>query len=198
MTNSSPSPFVKFRDVWERAAGSAPPAPADHHAAVLATADADGRPSARVVLVRGFDDEGFLLYTNYASRKARELTSNPRAALCFYWHWIEEQVRVEGRVERASPAESDAYFRTRPRGSQIGAWASRQSEPLASREDLEARVAVFERRFEGSEVPRPEFWGGFRLVPVRFEFWKAAASRLHDRVECVRAGDGWIETRLYP
>lgn len=194
----SPSPFEKFRGLWGRAAEAVPPPPADHHAATLATADASGRPSARIVLVRGVDDEGFVFYTNYASRKAREIASNPHAALCFHWHWLEEQVRVEGFVTRATREESDAYFRTRPRGSRIGAWASQQSQPLASPGELEARVAGFEREFEGREVPRPEFWGGFRLAPDRFEFWKAAQSRLHDRILFARIDSEWIESRLYP
>ena len=191
-------PFERFRELWGRAAVAAPPPPADHHAATLATADAAGRPSARVVLVRGVDDEGFVFYTNYTSRKAREVASNPQAALCFHWHWLEEQARVEGLVTRATREESDAYFRSRPRGSQIGAWASQQSQPLASPGELEARVALFEREFEGREVPRPEFWGGFRLVPDRFEFWKAAESRLHDRILFARIDAEWIESRLYP
>ena len=191
-------PFRRFRDLWERAARSAPPPPADHHAATLATADPNGRPSARIVLVRGVDDEGFLFYTNYTSRKARELALNPRAALCFYWHWLEEQVRVEGAAVRATREESDAYFASRPRGSQVGAWASQQSQPLGAREELEARVAEIERQFEGRDVPRPEFWGGFRLIPDRVEFWKAAESRLHDRVLYARTHEGWTETRLYP
>ena len=198
MTLALQSPFEKFREVWDRAERLAPPPPADHHAVTLATADGAGRPSARVVLLRGFDDEGFLFYTNYASRKAREITLNPHAALCFYWHWTEEQVRIEGAVVRASREESDAYFRSRPRGNQIGAWASQQSQPLSSREELEARVASVERDFAGREVPRPEFWGGFRLVPDRFEFWKAAESRLHDRSVFARVGSAWTESLLYP
>jgi pyridoxamine 5'-phosphate oxidase len=192
------APFDRFREVWERAARHAPPSPADHHAATLATADASGRPSARVVLVRGVDDDGFLFYTNYASRKAQELVVNPHAALCFYWHWLEEQVRIEGRVVRASREESDTYFAARPRGSQVGAWASQQSQPLASREELETRVAELTREFEGRTVPRPEFWGGFRLLPHRFEFWKAAESRLHDRDVYLRQDGTWDQVRLYP
>jgi pyridoxamine 5'-phosphate oxidase len=198
MTVPMPPPFERFREVWDRALQLAPPPPADHHAATLATADGAGRPSARVVLVRGFDEEGLLFYTNYTSRKAREITLNPHAALCFYWHWLEEQVRVEGAVVRASREESDAYFRSRPRGSQIGAWASQQSQPLSDREELAARVAGFERDFEGRDVPRPEFWGGFRLVPDRFEFWKAAESRLHDRWVFARIDSTWTEGLLYP
>jgi pyridoxamine 5'-phosphate oxidase len=198
MTPLSNDPLIVFRDVWDRAIRSAPPPPADPVAVVLATADPSGRPSARVVLLRGFDDEGFVFYTNYASRKARDLETNPFAALCFHWYWIEEQVRVEGGVVRASRQESDAYFASRPRGAQIGAWASKQSQPLSGRAELEARNDEFTRQFGAGPVPRPEFWGGYRLIPDRVEFWRAGESRLHNRLVYARVPGGWTQDRLYP
>jgi pyridoxamine 5'-phosphate oxidase len=166
--------------------------------AALATADADGRPSARMVLLRGVDNRGFVFHTNYNSRKARDLAANPHAALCFHWPTIEEQVRIEGSVERIAPDESDAYFATRPRGSQIGAWASSQSEVLDARETFERRLREAEARFEGKPVARPPFWGGYRIIPVRIEFWNGRPSRLHDRLVYTREGEGWTTTRLYP
>jgi pyridoxamine 5'-phosphate oxidase len=171
--------------------------------AALATADGGGVPSVRVVLVRGVDARGFVFYTNYGSRKARELTENPRAALCQHWPSLEEQIRVEGRVLLADPAESDAYFAGRPRESQIGAWASDQSAVLASRAELEARIADVEQRYTNTPVPRPPFWGGFRIVPERMEFWYARAGRLHERLLYERQGEGvsgprWKTTWLYP
>ncbi|KYF58630.1 pyridoxine/pyridoxamine 5'-phosphate oxidase [Sorangium cellulosum] len=172
--------------------------PTDATAMTLATVDASGRPSARMVLLKGIDDRGFVFFTNYASRKAADLEANPFAALCIHWAKAAEQVRVEGRVERIGDAESDAYFATRPRGSQIGAWASRQSAPLPSRERLIERVREIEARFEGRPVPRPAFWGGYRLVPERVELWRGQESRLHDRVVYLRDGDGWRVERLYP
>jgi pyridoxamine 5'-phosphate oxidase len=170
----------------------------DATAMTLATADASGRPSARMVLLKGVDQRGFVFYTNRESRKARELDQVPFAALCIHWPVGEEQVRVEGRVERIADDESDAYFATRPRGSQIGAWASRQSQPLASREELEARIAELEERFAGEPVPRPPFWGGYRVVPDRIELWKGLPSRLHERLVFVREGAGWRTEHLYP
>ena len=167
-------------------------------AATLATADLEGRPSARVVLVKGVDERGFVFFTNYESRKARELEQNPAAALCFFWPSIVRQVRVEGTVERVDESESDAYFASRPRGSQIGAWASRQSAPLPSRRALEERFERLERRHDGEAVTRPPFWGGYRLVPLRIEFWRGQESRLHDRLLFERAGDGWRSGRLFP
>lgn len=172
--------------------------PTDATAVTLATADASGRPSARMVLLKGIDARGFVFFTNHGSRKARELAVNPFAALCIHWAHAAEQVRVEGRVERVSDAESDAYFASRARGSQIGAWASRQSEALPSREALLGRVREIEARFAGIDVPRPEFWGGYRLVPDRIEFWRNQDSRLHDRLVYVREGDAFRRERLYP
>ena len=167
-------------------------------AMTLATASADGAPSARMVLLKGFGDDGFEFYTNFGSRKADELIANPRAALCFHWGVLQRQVRVEGDVTRLDRKTSAAYFRTRARGSQIGAWASRQSQPLEERELLERRVREMEKRFEGGEVPLPDFWGGFRLHPQHIEFWQGRSDRLHDRLLFRREGDGWGSRRLHP
>ncbi|MEK9502022.1 pyridoxamine 5'-phosphate oxidase [Gaopeijia maritima] len=164
----------------------------------LSTATADGVPSSRMVLLKAFGPEGFCFFTNYESRKSRELMANPRAALLFHWAVLERQVRIEGRVERVSDEESFAYYRTRDRGSRIGAWASRQSRPLPDREVLENRVAEFESRFPGDEVPLPPHWGGYRVVPERIELWQGRPSRLHDRCVFVRDGSAWRMERLYP
>jgi pyridoxamine 5'-phosphate oxidase len=166
--------------------------------ATLATADAQGRPSARMVLLRGADARGFAFFTNYSSRKARELTENPYAALCIHWPSLEEQIRIEGRVERLSAAESDEYFASRPRGSQLGAWASDQSQLLPSRDTLDDKYRQIERRFEGGTVQRPPFWGGFRVIPTRIEFWHGRLDRLHDRIVYIRDGAEWRIERLYP
>lgn len=167
-------------------------------AATLATATPDGVPSARMVLLKDVDARGFTFYTNYGSQKARELDSNPRAALCFHWAVLHRQVRVAGRVERVSDEESAAYFATRPRGSQIGAWASKQSEILTTREQLEKRARDAEERFSGQDVPLPPFWGGYRIEPLRIEFWQGRADRLHDRLVFERADDAWSSRRVYP
>ena len=168
-------------------------------AMTLATATRDARPSSRMVLLKGFDARGFLFFTNYESRKAAELDDNPHAALCFHWTVLQRQVRIEGTVERISAAESEAYFRTRTRGSRIGAWASRQSMPLDSRETLEARVQEFDARYPGDDVPLPPFWGGYRLSPERIEFWQGRTNRLHDRLLFERnAAAAWNLRRLYP
>lgn len=188
------NPFTEFRTAVERAQSHQ----VDTVPVALATADLDGRPSVRIVLLRGVDERGFSFFTNYNSRKGRELTANPRAALCFHWPAVEEQIRIEGRVEILPAAESDEYFKGRPRGSQLGAWASEQSAVLPARTVLEGKYREFERRFEGRTVDRPPFWGGFRLVPDRFEFWLGRADRLHDRVVHVRDGQGWRTERLYP
>lgn len=164
----------------------------------LATAEPGGQPSARIVLLRGADARGFAFFTNYHSRKGRELDANPRAALCIHWTSLEEQIRVEGRVERLPGAESDVYFAGRPRGSQLGAWASNQSQPLPSRETLQQQYREIEERFEGQPVTRPPHWGGYRIVPHRVEFWYGRPDRLHDRVVYEREGDGWRIERLYP
>lgn len=188
-------PMLEFAAIFARASKQAP---FDPTAAALSTADAAGAPSCRLVLVKLFDLRGFCVFTNYESRKGRELEANPRAALTWYWPWIEEQVRAEGLVERLPDAESDAYFAARPRGHQLGAWASRQSEPLPSRFGLLRRVAAVEARHFGRPVPRPPHWGGYLLRPSRLEFWKAKPSRLHERRQFDRTPDGWQLARLSP
>ncbi|MDX1646902.1 MAG: pyridoxamine 5'-phosphate oxidase [Longimicrobiales bacterium] len=164
----------------------------------LATASEGGQPSVRMVLLKGFDTRGFVFFTNYGSRKAQELDENPRAALCFHWPTLERQVRINGGVTRISREESEEYFRSRARGSRIGAWASEQSRPLGSRETLEDRVRVMEERFGEGEVPLPPFWGGYRVEPQTIEFWQGRDDRLHDRLVFTREGDGWSTMRLYP
>jgi len=167
-------------------------------AMTLATATRDGAPSARMVLLKGVDAGGFVFYTNYGSRKARELDENPRASLCFHWAVLQRQVRVTGSVDRLTSEESAEYFATRGRASRIGAWASRQSERLASRGDLKERLREVEARFEGDDVPLPPFWGGYRVVPDAIEFWQGRADRLHDRLRFVREGGRWLPERLFP
>jgi pyridoxamine 5'-phosphate oxidase len=165
---------------------------------ILGTADRTGRPSVRVVLLRHVDSRGFVFYTNYGSRKARDLTENPRAGLDQYWPTLDEQIRVEGSVELIDPAESDAYFFGRPRDSQIGAWASDQSQVLESREILESRYREIEAKFEGVPVPRPPFWGGFRIVPEQIEFWYGRPGRLHERVLYLKKAGAWTTHGLFP
>ena len=167
-------------------------------AMTLATVDAQGRPSARTVLLKGIDAEGFVFYTNLQSRKGQQLAGNPWVSLVLFWPETYEQVKVDGRAEPVSSAEADAYFASRPRGSQIGAWASQQSQPLASRALFEQRIDEFERRFEGQPVPRPPHWSGFRVRPRRLEFWYGREHRLHERV-CFELRDGqWQESLLFP
>jgi len=191
---TAPDPIAEFQDLFARAGAREP----DATAMALATADATGAPSVRMVLLKAVDAAGFVFFTNYESRKAAELVANLRAALCFYWPAIGVQVRVEGGVERVTAAESEAYFETRPRESQLGAWASRQSRPLASAEALREEFARISARFAGQPVPRPPVWGGFRVRPQRIEFWHAGEHRLHDRVLYTRAGEGWTVERLFP
>ncbi|MDW8059417.1 MAG: pyridoxamine 5'-phosphate oxidase [Thermomicrobium sp.] len=169
------------------------------NAMALATASRDGRPAVRMVLLRGVDERGFVFYTNLESRKGRELAENPYAALLFYWEPLERQVRIEGCVERVAAEEADEYFATRPYGSQISAWASRQSEPIASREALVRQHEAYAARFPEGHVPRPPYWGGFRVLPDAYEFWQGRADRLHDRFRYERRPDGsWTIVRLQP
>lgn len=167
-------------------------------AMTLATATADGRPSARIVLLKQADTEGFVFFTNYQGRKSVEIAENPHAALCFYWMPLNLQVRVEGAVKKVSDKESDDYFASRERGRQIGAWASQQSQPLNTREELEARFAEIEAKYEGKDVPRPPHWGGWRLVPESIEFWHQGTYRLHDRFVFTRLNGEWVKTYLNP
>ena len=171
---------------------------AQHDAAALATATPDGRPSARMVLLKGADARGLVFFTNLSSRKGDELAANPRAALVLYWHGLGRQIRVEGRVEQLPRAEVDVYWRTRPRGSRIAAWASDQSRPVGSRAALETRWADADARFPDEDVPLPDFWGGYRVVPDVVELWEHRENRLHDRVRYDLGGDGWRTTRLQP
>ena len=194
--DADPDPLRQFAAWFDQALAAAVPEP---NALTLATVGPDGRPSARVVLLKAFDAAGFTFHTNYDGRKGRELVANPHAAMVFFWPELERQVRIEGAVERLSEAESDAYFAGRPRGSQLGAWASRQSEPIADRDTLERRLAEWTRTYEGKEVPRPPFWGGLRLRPDAIEFWQGRPNRLHDRLLYRKtAGGQWEIVRLAP
>jgi len=167
-------------------------------AMTLATVTPDGRPDARVVLLKGFDEDGFVFYTNLTSTKAMQLQHTPHAALCFHWMPLSKQVRIQGAVESVSDAEADAYFASRPRQSQLGAWASKQSQPVESRLELEKRLAKYTAKFNIGKVPRPDFWSGFRLHPERIEFWLKQPYRLHDRLEYTRTESGWDTRRLFP
>jgi pyridoxamine 5'-phosphate oxidase len=170
----------------------------DSNAMALATADGEGRPAVRMVLLKGHGPEGFVFYTNRESRKAADIAANPQAALLFHWKSLRRQIRIEGALTLATDAESDAYFASRHRDSQLGAWASDQSRPLDDRSTFEARFAEVQARFEGGPVPRPPHWGGYRLTPDRIEFWQDREHRLHERRLFVRAGGGWNEGLLYP
>jgi pyridoxamine 5'-phosphate oxidase len=187
-------PLRQF-EAWFREAEGSVRAP---EATALATATPDGAPSVRMVLVKAFDEHGFVFHTGYESRKGLELAANPRGALLFYWDPLGRQVRVEGTLERTTAAETEAYFHTRPRGAQIAALASRQSQVLASRAEIEERVAELETELAGVEVPVPAHWGGFRLEPAVYEFWQHRENRLHDRFRYRRGREGWIVERLSP
>lgn len=189
-------PIALFQDWYQAAVKAGILLP---EAMTLASADAVGRPSARMVLLKSCTPAGgFVFYTNYASRKAAELDTNPRAALVFHWGILQRQVRVEGRVERVSTETSEAYFHSRPHGSQVGAWVSRQSHRLVERAELEKRLAKYRQRFGDGQVPLPPFWGGYRVDPERIEFWQGRADRLHDRLLFQREASGWTAQRLYP
>jgi pyridoxamine 5'-phosphate oxidase len=191
-------PIAEFRSLFAQAQAVVRQRLPDPTAMSLATVGADGAPSVRIVLLKGVDERGFVFYTNLESRKGRELIANPRAALCFYWAAIDVQIRVEGLVEAVSDAEADAYFASRARASQIGAWASLQSEELASMDALRARVADAEARFADRSVPRPPHWSGRRVRPSSIEFWHAGEFRLHERRRYERDGTGWTMRRLFP
>ncbi len=194
MSNTS-EPFLQFAE-WLAEAGKKEPN--NPSAMSVATVDANGRPSVRMLLLRGFDERGFVFYTNLESRKGRELRGNAHVALCFHWKSLDRQVRVEGKVEPVSNEEADAYFWSRPKDSQIGAWASKQSQPLATRFELETRVAKYGLLYGIGKVPRPPFWSGYRVVPELIEFWEERPFRLHERTVFRRDGDGWTTTRLFP
>jgi len=192
---SAPDPIVRFQDWFAEARAREPD---DATAMSLATADASGRPSVRMVLLKAVDARGFVFYTNLTSPKIADLDANPRAALCFHWAKMERQVRIDGRVEPVSDAEADAYFASRPRLSQLGAWASQQSKPMAGRFVLEQAVAAVALRFGAGTVPRPPFWSGRRVVPEVIEFWHQRAFRHHDRERYVRTAEGWRSEWLFP
>jgi len=190
------SPFVQFGKWFQEALKSELPEP---NAMTLATATPDGRPSARIVLLKGYDEQGFVFYTNYNSHKGRELEQNPQAAMVFNWLELQRQIRIEGRVEKVSPEESTEYFQSRPKGSQIGAWASPQSTIIPNRTVLENKVEELQEQYaEAERLPRPEHWGGFRIIPEVIEFWQGRSSRLHDRIQYTQAGGKWTIERLAP
>jgi pyridoxamine 5'-phosphate oxidase len=188
-------PYALFQS-WLDAASA--DEPNDPNAMTLATCDGAGMPSARMVLLKGIDARGFVFYTNTESHKGRDLAQNPRAALLFHWKSLHRQVRIDGAVEPVSAAEADAYYATRPRLSRLGAWASAQSRPLASRAELEANLAAMQARYPDEAIPRPPHWSGYRVLPARFEFWQDMPFRLHDRMVYTPAPGGWAMQRLFP
>lgn len=198
MTDALADPIELFKDAFARAQRTDRAVLPEPSAMSLATVGADGSPSLRIVLLKGVDEHGFVFYTNLESRKGRDLRARPRAALCFYWSALDLQIRAEGAVSLVPDAEADEYFASRPRGSQIGAWASKQSSVLEAPDELAARFARYEQDFAGRDVPRPPFWSGFRMQPEVIEFWRNRANRLHDRTRYTKAGDGWKVETLYP
>ncbi len=188
-------PIARFKELLAQAEQSGLP---PHNAAALATTGNDRQPTGRMVLLKDVNEAGFVFYTNLESRKARQLADNPRASLCFWWPQLKRQVRVEGRIKRVSDREADEYFASRPRGSQIGAWASHQSSEISSRDELLAAVTSLTEKYKDQPVPRPQYWSGYRLAPERIEFWKEQPDRLHEREVCTRHGDGWQVTLLAP
>ncbi|HKC80009.1 MAG TPA: pyridoxamine 5'-phosphate oxidase [Gemmatimonadaceae bacterium] len=191
-------PIERFRQVYALAEKIDRAIIREPNAMALGTVEEGGQPAVRIVLLKAFDERGFVFYTNYEGRKGRHLLAHPKAALCFYWAPIDIQVRVEGTVTKVTDEEADAYFATRHRVSQIGAWASRQSEPLETPAALDERMAKYEKEFEGRDIPRPDYWSGFRVSPDRIEFWKGRPNRLHERHQYTKAGKGWKIETLYP
>ncbi len=194
-SDANPDPFVQFGTWFDAAVAAQIPEP---NAMTIATATPDGIPSARIVLLKAFDDRGFVLFTNYDSHKGQELDANPNAALVFLWTELERQVRIQGRVEKISPEESDGYYYSRPPGSRLGAWASNQSEVVADRTILETRLAELKAQYPDGDIARPPHWGGFRVIPSMIEFWQGRSSRLHDRLRYRKQDHGWTIDRLSP
>jgi len=193
-----PDPIERFRSVYALAEKIDRMIVPEPNAMALGTVEDGGQPTVRIVLLKSFDEGGFVFYTNYEGRKGRHLLAQPKAALCFYWAPLDIQVRIEGTATKVAEEEADAYFSTRQRVSQLGAWASRQSEPLETPSALDERMAKYEKEFAGREVPRPDYWSGFRVSPQRIEFWKGQPNRLHERHLYTRAGKGWKIETLYP